>query len=258
MHVSTQVLHKTPQAHIQLVHAGAYEAPKSLHFPPHSHQIWEIIYYRSGHIECPVGNEKYESQPGMVLLTPPGVVHAEYAWTAYTNFYIQIDAPSDNPWPRMTLDDSERTLYHVCRSIVYEHGQRNTGREQMLASLTTQLDLLLRRSQVHEQLPETEQLVRKVEQILAERFVGEVVIKEIARDVGVSPSHLRAQFVRLRGYTPMEHLQSLRAQRAMALLRNSDLTLEVIAGLCGYDSASHLSRQVKRVVGQRPGALRGR
>jgi hypothetical protein len=31
----------------------------------------------SGRIPCPVGNEQFESQPGMLLLTPPDVVHAE-------------------------------------------------------------------------------------------------------------------------------------------------------------------------------------
>jgi transcriptional regulator GlxA family with amidase domain len=54
----------------------------------------------------------------------------------------------------------------------------------------------------------------------------------------------------------MSHLQAVRARRAISLLHNSTLTLEAIASMCGYDSASHLSRMVKRSTGKSPGTLR--
>ena len=45
-------------------------------------------------------------------------------------------------------------------------------------------------------------------------------------------------------------------RRAVSLLHSSTLTLEAIASMCAYDSASHLSRMVKRAAGKSPGALR--
>jgi transcriptional regulator GlxA family with amidase domain len=56
----------------------------------------------------------------------------------------------------------------------------------------------------------------------------------------------------------MAYLQAIRVQHALGIIRNSNLSLETVAHACGYDSASHLSRHVKRVTGQSPGALRGR
>jgi AraC-like DNA-binding protein len=256
MHVSPEVLHKSPQL-LRLVAAGPYAAPVGRHFLPHKHPVWELVYYRSGHIQCPVGSEVYESQPGMFLLTPPETIHAEYAWTAYSNYYIQIDAPAASPWPRVIQDDADQSFGRLCAAIVREQSAAGSGRDTMLAALLTQLDILLRRSQEQRQLPPAESLVRRVEQILEERYNSGITIASIAQEVNVSPSHLRAQFVRLRGCTPMDYLQSVRVRHAVAMLQSSALTLEIIAGFCGYDSASHLSRHVKRVTGKTPGSLRG-
>jgi AraC-like DNA-binding protein len=252
MHDLPDSLHKT----LRLDLAGPHEQPKGKDFPPHEHTTWELVYYRSGHIQCLVGDEFYEGRPGVLLLTPPGVIHAEYAWTAYSNFWIQVHAPADYPWPRMCLDDAERSFERVCAAIAREWSRQAVGREEMLDLLTNQLAILIERMQERQQLPEAECLVREAEQLIEERFAMGVTIRDIAREVGIAPSSLRAQFVRLRGRSPMAHLQARRVQHALALLRNSSLTLEAVASLCGYDSASHLSRYVKRATGKSPGSLR--
>jgi AraC-like DNA-binding protein len=131
-------------------------------------------------------------------------------------------------------------------------------REEMTALLLEQLDILLRRAREQVHLSEIERLVGEAERLLQRRSSGPVTIQQIAGELGVSSSSLRAQFVRLRGQTPSAHLQSVRVQHALALLRNSSAPLQAIAHACGYDSASHLSRHVKRATGTSPGALRTR
>jgi transcriptional regulator GlxA family with amidase domain len=126
----------------------------------------------------------------------------------------------------------------------------------MLSLLLGQIDILLRRAYVQRRLSPRERLVRDAERWLEERFAERVVLKDLASEVGVSPSYLSAQFMRLRGRTPMAYLQELRVQHALMLVRNSNLGLETIASLCGYDSASHLSRHVKRATGKSPGSFR--
>ncbi len=84
------------------------------------------------------------------------------------------------------------------------------------------------------------------------------MIADVAREIGISPSGLRSLFSRHRAGTPMAYLQAIRVQHALGIIRNSNLSLEAVAHACGYDSASHLSRHVKRVTGQSPGTLRGR
>jgi AraC-like DNA-binding protein len=257
MHETPDILHKTPNLPLRLVGAGSWEAIQGRHFPLHQHVTWELTYYREGHIECVVGNNVYAVQPGMFILTPPETVHAEYAWTTgYANYFITIDAPPDHPWPRVCFDDADRTFESICRSLVREWAGQVSNREQLLALLLGQLDVLLMRVQEQRQVSSAEQLIREVEQILEARYMTSLSIQAIAKEVGVSPSTLRAQFARLRGRTPLAHLQSLRIQHALAMIHNSDLTLEVIADFCGFHSASHLSRYVKRATGKSPGTFR--
>jgi AraC-like DNA-binding protein len=256
MHDLPEHLHKTLRPWLSFDIAGPHDQPKGKDFPPHQHSTWELVYYRSGHIQCLIGADLYECRPGVFLLTPPGVVHTEYAWTAYSNFWIQIHAPADYPWPRICLDDAEHNFERVCAALARESSRQAPGREEMLQLLLNQLAILIERTQERQLLSEAERLVRAAEQLIEERFAARITIQEIAREVGIAPSSLRAQFMSLRGKSPMAHLQTRRVQHALALLRNSSLTLEAVASLSGYDSASHLSRYVKRATGKSPGALR--
>jgi transcriptional regulator GlxA family with amidase domain len=129
-------------------------------------------------------------------------------------------------------------------------------RDRMIDLLLGQLDVHLRRDQEARQVSEAERVVREAECLMQERFAAAVVIETVARDVGVSPSSLRAHFARLRGCAPTAYLRYLRVQHALAMLRESSLTLDAIAPLCGCYSASHLSRCVKQETGRSPGSFR--
>jgi transcriptional regulator GlxA family with amidase domain len=126
----------------------------------------------------------------------------------------------------------------------------------MLTALLKQLDILLRRAREEDRVSGAERLVREAECLLEERFATPVTVKEIAQELGVSYSSLHTSFVKLRGSTPKAYMQQLRVQHALTMLGNASLTLEAVAQLCGYHSASHLSRHVKSMTGRSPGTFR--
>lgn len=256
MHQTPWMLHGTPPNGLRVRGAGAHEARQGQHFPPHQHSTWEITYYRAGRIRCVMGADVYEVEPGTVLINPPTIVHAEQADTAYANYYVVVDAAADYPWPRRCHDDDERTLGRLCGGLLREWGGREPERDRMLASLLAQLDIHLRRAHERPHLAPAERLVRDAERLIEERFASALRIADIACELGASPSALRAHFARLRGQTPRDHLHAVRVRHARALLRTSNLPLDAVAALCGYDSASHLSRHIKRATGATPGALR--
>ena len=125
----------------------------------------------------------------------------------------------------------------------------------MLSSLLNQLVILIQRN-AKGRLPPGEGLVRRAEQIINQSFATHPRINDIAREAGASVSSLRANFSRLRKCSPLDHLHAVRAGHALSLLRTSTLTLDVIAEMCGYHSASHLSRYIRKVTSRTPGAIR--
>jgi AraC-like DNA-binding protein len=249
-------MHQIPVSGLSVVGAGAYSAPAGRDFPSHKHECWELVYYRTGNIQCPIGDRIYSGLPGVLLLTPPGIYHAEIAATAYSNYYIAVNAPVDYSWPTECFDDARQTLAFLCSSIVKECALNGADRSSMLMHLAGLLDLQVRRYVRQAQVGDAERIVVKAEEIIEERYASDLRVDGIAEELGVSKSSLYVYFERVRGCTPIAHLQTVRLRNALMYLKNSSLTLEAIAAFCGFDSASHLSRRVKDTLGMRPGEYR--
>ncbi len=244
---------------LQLLHAGSYRAARGQDFPPHRHNCWELVFYRTGNIEVPIGDEIFITRPGLLLCTPPGVVHCERAKTAYVNDFIAIEAPVDAPWPRCVADDSYGTLSYLCRALVaFSRAATDAPDAKMAQLLVAQLDYFVRSRREDVALPHGEVVVRAAEQIFQQEFATPLQVRAVARELNIAPSALRAYFARFRGYSPGEALARVRLQHALSLLRSSDLSLQQIAGASGFYSPSHLSRHVKAATHMAPGRWRNR
>lgn len=241
---------------LRMIGAGIHVAAPGQHFPSHAHGSWEVVYYATGLARCPIGNETYDGTPGTILATPPNTPHAELTSAGYSNRFVQIIAPPDWPWPRVAYDDGERSFGRLFDALTREYMRPARHGDRMTAILVDELDIQLRRAGDDRPISPTESTVAAVERIIEERFAERLRIAEICADLSCSPSALRAHFARLRGTSPRAYLQAVRLRHALGYLRNSTLTLQAIAELCGYDSVSHLSRHVKAATGSSPGALR--
>ncbi|WP_020575935.1 helix-turn-helix domain-containing protein [Actinopolymorpha alba] len=247
-----------PQPQPRLLGAGIHVAPPRRDFPLHSHGSWELVYYVSGRARCPVGEEWYDATPGTVLLTPPQTPHAEYTTGGYTNRHVQVAAPAGWPWPRVCFDDGDRSMGRVFDGLAREVAQPVVDSGELARLLLAELDILLRRAAARADLPTGERIVAEAERIVEARFASCIRISDLADELGVSPSTLRAYFAKYRRTSLRAHLHGVRLRHALGHLRNSTLTLQAIADLTGYDSVSHLSRHVKAATGTSPGRLRGR
>ncbi len=68
----------------------------------------------------------------------------------------------------------------------------------------------------------------------------------------MSRSNLMRVFRKATGQTPIEYLVRLRIQRAMEMLRNTDLAITEIAMEVGFNDSNYFTRQFRRVVGTTP------
>lgn len=263
MHGAPQKLHETllppVGSRVQLVGAGRYRAAQGQDYPAHYHPTLELIVYGEGSITCLLdGQEPVATRPGTVLVIPAGQVHADRATTAYAQLYLQLRHPGLErvyTAPRV-LSDEGGTLGAVADLIVREWSGRLLERERMLELLLEQLELALHRLGTGDTPSDAERLVRRAEGLLTANLTANVSVHALADELGVAPSTLRGHFARLRGRSPKAHLLDLRLRRAVELIRTSSLSLDEIAHLTGYYSASHLSRHVKGATGKTPGACR--
>jgi AraC-like DNA-binding protein len=254
MQAPRHLLHKSPRLTIH--GGGAYCAARGVDFPPHRHLAWELVYYRTGAPVCMMADESRHGHAGMVWLTPPGVTHSELAVTEYSNYYIHAAIQIPSRWPTFLDDDTDRSLERVFRQIVVELGSTAPGRGRMLELLAQQLELLLDRLAKEHVLPWPEQAVARAERVIELKHGQPLTLREVAAAVNASPSALRAYFRARRGCSPRDYLRQVRVDRVVSLLRTSSLKLEAISALCGFDSPSHLTRTIKKVLRKTPGQIR--
>ena len=81
-------------------------------------------------------------------------------------------------------------------------------------------------------------------------------VKEIARALGISISHLRARFRASCGVSLGRHLRRLRLERACGLLRLSERRVSEVGEVCGFSSIYSFSRAFHSAYGVSPLAYR--
>ncbi len=83
-------------------------------------------------------------------------------------------------------------------------------------------------------------------------------VPALARVAIMSEAHFIRSFKATFGETPNRYLQRRRIERAMALLRTSELTVGEICVDVGFASVATFTRQFREIVGETPSSFRDR
>jgi AraC-like DNA-binding protein len=79
-----------------------------------------------------------------------------------------------------------------------------------------------------------------------------IVVKDLARDVGMSSSSFFEQFKAVTGTSPLQYQKDLRLLRARDVLQTSSAKVSEIAFGVGYESSAQFSREYSRKFGRSP------
>jgi AraC-like DNA-binding protein len=90
------------------------------------------------------------------------------------------------------------------------------------------------------------------------RYAEPLDIPALARIAAVSEAHFIRTFRATFGETPHRYLQRRRIERAMALLRDTDVPVTDVCLQVGFGSLGTFSRTFQSLVGQSPSAYRRR
>ncbi len=151
---------------------------------------------------------------------------------------------------------------HMLPNVRYGQGQ--TRAFLKTASLDTPLvmadeaALVLARKQCELQLEALSsggRLVRSVRRLLWDREGGVRSPREVAKAVHMSPRTLRRKLA-LHGSSLSSLLGAERRDRAVSLLRSSELSIEEMSELLGYGSVQNFTRAFRQWTGETPAAFR--
>ena len=156
---------------------------------------------------------------------------------------------------------SRQTLGHVehlAEGMESEFGQRQAGYEAALRAKLIDLIVYLSREYVCSDNLESADLLRigSVIGALEQDYSRQWHLEELQDIAHMSRSSLMRVFRRATGRTPIDYLIRLRIQRAMELLRNSDLNVTEIAMEVGFNDTNYFTRQFRKIQQQTPSSYR--
>lgn len=104
----------------------------------------------------------------------------------------------------------------------------------------------------------TKTTVERALKLIEEGALDTGSVGALAERCGVGARHLGRLFRRHLGASPLEVAQTLRVQRAMRLLRGSDLPMVEVAAQSGFASLRRFNEVIAARYGRPPSALRGK
>src|SRR5215216_5065207 len=94
--------------------------------------------------------------------------------------------------------------------------------------------------------------LRRAKDLIDSAYAEDLDVEDLAREAHASPAHFIRSFKRAFGETPHKYLQRRRVERAMELLRETDLMVTAISLEVGFQSLGSFSSAFKELVGESP------
>ena len=99
---------------------------------------------------------------------------------------------------------------------------------------------------------------KRVLTFVEDSFGRSIVVEDLAREAGLSPSHFARLFKATIGLSPMQFVTTFRVEHAKTLLADRRAPLIDIAISSGFSDQAHFSRVFKQIAGETPSAYRAR
>ena len=149
-------------------------------------------------------------------------------------------------------------LEQLVESMERECAEEQPGREVALRAKLLELMVYLSRAYTNSDTTEAHALLRvgNVIGALENNFSKDWKLDDLLKIAHMSRSNLMRIFRKATSQTPIEYLMRLRIQRAMEMLRNSDLTITEIALEVGFNDSNYFTRQFRRSLGKSPSSFR--
>ena len=98
--------------------------------------------------------------------------------------------------------------------------------------------------------------LRRAKDLVDRSYAQPLDVAALARHAHLSPAHFARRFKEAFGESPHQYVLSRRVERAMALLRDTDLPVTEICLEVGFRSLGSFSTTFHRIVGMTPTAYR--
>lgn len=248
-------------------------------YGPHSHLRIELNYVEKGTCRMWLDTGVVEFREGELMLVPPHVEHKfeagdrgctlmqlEFLPEIFSSLSYResLSDGSDgvdflrplqgfSRQKRLLKIVADMRIARMVRSIINELKQKDVCYDYQVVLLYAELLVLIYRYVVKNSLSVPMNVtLRNAVSFIRQRYASDLSVADIAAHVGVSERYLRRLFADKLHLSPLNYLQQFRLNKAIELLRDTDLSVKEVAYRCGFHSSQYFSRLFKSYTGVSP------
>ncbi|SDC96437.1 Helix-turn-helix domain-containing protein [Paenibacillus sp. UNCCL117] len=238
---------------------------KQFQKPYDTYKNWSCFIAEDGEFEYRMGNTSGRVRTGDMVLCPPDT--AFHRTTSGLSFhFIGFRWEHDRVPPGYLLPDNGRlcimnnrrlgSTLSLLRETTPLKTEAGLQYKKHLFRDIWQLYAVESSALMQASLISEDPFVQRAVRLLQDHVESGAPLKQVARELGISPVQLTRLFKKEFRMTPVKYIAGLRMARAARLLIHTGLTLADIAERCGYTDEHHLSKTFKSVMGVNPSAYR--
>lgn len=248
-------------------------------FRLHWHEHLELILMETGELSLTCNALKYHGKPGDLLIINPNDVHHLESETLNVEFYCIIfnlsmvrslmADPTDMDFliplsnnkivfDHLNSSNSELKQNIIKLSQIYNDNHQTKGLD-IKAHIFQILSLLFRKCNHSTLTPLNFKkrncnltLIQNLLEYLHNNYSKKIDIKQLSTEFNISYHHLCHIFKEFTNQSIIQYVTSLRIDKALFYLLNTDKTITEIALLIGYNDMNYFSRKFKQIMSMSP------
>jgi AraC family transcriptional regulator len=251
-----ELLSRRPLDGITLSHRVATGAPEEVKL--HTHLEAHLVLVTSGRY---VSSAKATPHRRTTLIyNPPGTTHRDHFAQGKGSFFTisisdaRLAESVDSELPSVATHLSDDRYCGLAVALLMECGRWDACSPLKTESLSLELLPALYRVVAADRLRPV--WLRAACEMIQDGYRDNYCVREIARQVGVHPTHLARAFRTFVGCTPGDLLRARRLEKAAESLLNANLSLAETALDSGYSDQAQFTKAFRRVYGTTPGRYR--
>ena len=241
--------------------------------PTHFHENFEILIVIDGSASCTVNDQIYTVSKGNALFICPLQLHkfdisdnASARIIGFSdNIILTVSQSLDGRIPKnpvfsidgdtlefaLNFFDTAFGKKHEMHQRItpYENRIRTKGLLYLLAGEFLKTAELI-------QMPKSDTVAMDIALYISENYRNNISLKEIAREKGYNYQYLSRTFNRYMNTNFKKMLNQYRAQRAFAMLQDTDFPISYVGFECGFQSVRSFNQVCMDVFGKTPKEIR--
>ncbi|GHT43602.1 hypothetical protein FACS189438_1130 [Bacteroidia bacterium] len=246
-------------------------------YGPHQHLRIEINFVKKGNCIIHLEHESIRFNENEIMIILSNVLHyfeagSEGATLMQLEFLPEIfsrfDPTGENIQPTLnsvTVFSEENRLIKIVNNvrimravqrIVNELNSKNKYYHYLVIMYYAELLILIYRYMDETYLPiGSNESMKKAISYILENYQSDISMTDVAEQSGIGNRYLRKLFAYHLNISPIEYLSQVRINKAIELLRNSEMSVKEVCFSCGFKSPQYFSRVFKQQVGITPREL---